>query len=75
MNQQSQKTYYKDIIEHPNRQFRPPFRFQNNTSCVFLMKKLELSGNQFKLKEITKLNHGGIHYLFENRQYLQTGVK
>ena len=38
--------YYNDIIEHPNRQIRLSFRFGNNSSCVFSLKKFELHGNQ-----------------------------
>ena len=31
--------HYNDIIEHPNRQLRLSFRFGNNNSCVFSLKK------------------------------------
>ena len=34
--------YYKDIIEHPNRQTRLLFQFRNNNSSVLSIKKLEL---------------------------------
>ena len=37
--------HYNDIIEHPNRQIRLSFRFENNSSCVFSLKKCELHGN------------------------------
>ena len=59
--------HYNDIIEHPNRQIRLSFRFGNNTSCVFSLKKFELHGNQFILTEIVNLNHHEIHHLYNNR--------
>ena len=62
--------YYNDIIEQPNRQIRISFRFGNNSSCVFSLKKFELHGNQFILIEITKLNHREIHHLLKNRYYV-----
>ena len=62
--------YYNDIIEHPNRQVRLSFRFVNNNSCVFSIKKFELNGNQFFLTEIVNLNHGEIHHLYKNRYYV-----
>ena len=37
--------YYNDILEHPNRQIRLSFRFGNNNSCVFSIKKFELHFN------------------------------
>ena len=37
--------YYNDINEHPNRQIRLSFRFGNNNSCVFSLKKFEIHGN------------------------------
>ena len=61
--------YYNDIIEHPNRQIRPSFRFGNNNSCVFPIKKFELHGNQFILTEIVNLNHRETHHLYKNRYY------
>ena len=62
--------YYNDIIEHPNRQIRLSFRFGNNNSCVFPLKKFELHGNQFILKKIVNLNHRGIHHFYKNRYYV-----
>ena len=59
-----------DIIEHPNRQIRLSFRFENNNSCVFSLKKFDLHGNQFILTEIVNLNHREIHHLFKNRYYV-----
>ena len=61
--------YYNDIIEHPNRQIRLSFRFVNNNSCVLLLKKFELHGNQFIRTEIFNLNHREIHHLEKNRYY------
>ena len=37
--------YYNDIVEHPNGKIRLSFRFGNNNSCVFSIKKFELLGN------------------------------
>ena len=62
--------YYNDIIDHPNRQSRLSFRFGNNNSCVFCLKKFELQGNQFILTEIVNLNHREIHHLYKNRYYV-----
>ena len=49
--------HYSDIIEHPNGQIRLSFRFGNNNSCVFSLKKFEIRGNQFILTEVVNLNH------------------
>ena len=62
--------YYNDIIEHPNRQIRLSFRFGNNNSCVFSLKKFELHGNQFILTEIVNPNHRESHHLYKNRYYV-----
>ena len=62
--------YYNDIIEHPNRQIRLSFRFGNNNSFVFSLKKFELHGNQFILTEVVNLNHREIHHLYKNRYYV-----
>ena len=59
--------YYNDVIEQPNRQIRLSFRFGNNNSCVFSLKKFELHGNQFILTETVKLNHRENHHLYKNR--------
>ena len=62
--------YYNDIIEHPNRQICLSFRFGNNNSCVFSLKKFELYGNQFILTEIVNLNHREFHHFYKNRYYV-----
>ena len=62
--------YYNDIIEHPKRQIRLSFRFGNNNSCIFSLKKFELHGNQLILTEIVSLNHREIHHLYTNRYYV-----
>ena len=62
--------YYKDIIEHPNRQIPLSFRFGNNYSCVFSVKMFELLGNQFFLTEIVNLSHREFHHLYKNRYYV-----
>ena len=62
--------HYNDIIEHTNRQIRSSFRFGNNNSCVFSLKKFELHGNQFFLTEIVNLNHREVHHLYKNRYYV-----
>ena len=59
--------YYNDTIEHPNRQIFLSFRFENNNSCVFSMKKFELHGNQVFLLEIVNLNRREIHHVYTNR--------
>ena len=63
--------YYNDIIEHPKRQVRLPFRFGNNNSCVFFLKKIELHDNQFIHTEIVNLNLREIHHLYKNRYYVE----
>ena len=67
--------YYNDIFEHPNRQIRLSFRFRNNNSCVFSLKKFELHGNQFIPTEIVNLNHREIHHLYKNRYYVANKCK
>ena len=58
---------YRDVIEHPKRQICLWFRFGNNISCVFSIKKIELHGNQFILTEIVNLNNREIQPLHKNR--------
>ena len=71
---QSQKTIsaqkFNDIIEHPNRQIRLAFRFENNNSCVLSIKKFELHGNHFNFTENVNLNDREIHHLYKNRYYV-----
>ena len=62
--------YSNDIFEHPTRQIRLSFRFGNNNSCVFFIKKFELQGNQIILTEMVLLNHREIHQLYRNRYYV-----
>ena len=62
--------YYNDLFEHPNRQIRLWFRFENNNSCVFSIKKFELHGNQYIPTKIVKVNHREIHHLYKNRYYV-----
>ena len=62
--------YYEKIIELPNRQIRLSFRFGNNNSGVFSIKKFEPDGNQFFLTEIVNVNHREIHHLYKNRWYV-----
>ena len=62
--------YYNDIIEHPISQIRISFRYGNNSSCVFSIKKFEPRGNQFILAELVNLNHREIHHLYKNRFYV-----
>ena len=59
--------YYNDIIEHPSRKIHLSFRFGNNNSCLFSLKKFEIHGNQFLLTEIVNLNHREIHHFYKNR--------
>ena len=68
--------YYNDIIEHPNRQIHLPFRFGNNNSCVFSIKKFELHGNRFILTEIVQLSHRENHHLqLPSSTFLSTNPK
>ena len=46
---------YNDIIEHPNRQHRLSFRFANNSSCVFSIKKFELQAINIFLQKLSTL--------------------
>ena len=62
--------HYNDIFDHPNRQIRLSFRFGNNNSCLFSLRKFELHGNQFFLTEIVNLNHRQIHHFCKNRYYV-----
>ena len=62
--------YYNDIIQHPNRQNCLSFRFGNNNSYVFSIKKFELHGNQFILTEIVNFNQREIHHLYKNRYHV-----
>ena len=62
--------HYNDIIEHPKRQFRLSFRFGNNNSCLFSLKKFELHGNQFIPTKIVNLNHREIHQFYKIRYYV-----
>ena len=62
--------YYNGIIEHPNRRIRLSYRFGNNNSRVFPLKKFELHGNQFILTEIVNLKHREIQHLYKNRYYV-----
>ena len=62
--------YFNDTNGHPKRQFRFLFRFGNNNSCVFSIKKLELHGNDFVLTQIVNPNPREIHHLYKNRYYL-----
>ena len=55
--------YYNDIIEHSNRQIRLSFRFGNNNSSVFSLKKVALHGDQFILTDIVNFNYREIHHL------------
>ena len=44
---------YKDIAEHLNRQIRSSFRFENNKTCVFSIKKFEQYGDQLILTKLS----------------------
>ena len=47
--------YYKDTIEHPNRQICLSFRFGNKKSCVFSIKKFELHAIKLILQKLSTL--------------------
>ena len=67
--------YYNDIIEHPNRQIPLSFRFGNNISCIFSIKKLELHGNQFIITEAVTLTIAKFTISTRIDITLQTSVK
>ena len=64
--------YYKDFLEHPERQISLSLPFGIN-SCVFSIKKFELHGNQFILTDFV-INHRLIHQLYKSDLTLETGV-
>ena len=47
--------YYNNIIEHPNRQIRLSFRFGNNNSYVFSLKKLNYTAINLLLQKLSTL--------------------
>ena len=47
--------YYKDIIEHPNRQIRLSLRFANNNSYVFSIKKMNYRAISLLLQNLSTL--------------------
>ena len=47
--------YYNDIIEHLNRQLRLSFRFGNNKSCVFSLKKLNYTAINLFIQKLSTL--------------------
>ena len=59
--------YCKDIIEHTKRQFFLWFRFENNNSFVFSIKKFELQGNHFLLPETVNLSRRKTRYFYKDR--------
>ena len=67
--------YYKDIIEHPNRQIRLSFRSGNNKSCVFSLKKFELHGNHLLLQKLSTLTIVKFTISTRTSNTLQTSVK
>ena len=48
---------YKDIDEHLNRQNRISFRFEENNTCVFSIKKFDYYDEQFILTEVVNLGY------------------
>ena len=61
---------YKDIAEHLNRQLRLSFRFGNNKTCVFSIKKFEHYGDQFFLSEVVNLGYREIKHLYKKRFFV-----
>ena len=61
---------YKDIDEHLNRKLRLSFRFEENKTCVFSVKKFEHYGNQFILTEVVNLSYREITHLYKNRFFV-----
>ena len=62
--------YYKDIVEHLNRQIRLSFRFEINKSCVFSIKKFEQYGDRFLLTEVVNLSYRETKHLYKNRFFV-----
>ena len=62
--------FYKDIVEHLNRQIRTSFRFEKNKTCVFSIKKFEHYGDQFILTEVVNLGYREIKHLYKNRFFV-----
>ena len=48
---------YRDIREHSNSQIRLHMRFEQNTKCVFSIKKLDIHKNHLILAETATINH------------------
>ena len=62
--------WYKDLVEHLNRQLRLSFRFEKNKTCVFSIKKFEHYGDQFILTEVVNLGYREIKHLYKNRFFV-----
>ena len=67
--------YYNDIIEHPNRQIRLPFRFGNNNSCVFSLKNLNYTVINLSLQKLSTLTIVKFTISTRTDITLQTSVK
>ena len=59
--------FYRDIVEHLNRQIRLSFRFDENKPWVFFIKRFERYGDQFILTEVVNLCYRTIKHLYKNR--------
>ena len=67
--------YYKDIIEHPNRQIRLSFRFGDNKVCVFPSKSLNYTVINLFLQKLSTVTI--VQFTISTRTdiTLQTSVK
>ena len=62
--------FYKDIVEHLNRQIRLSFRFEKNNTCVLSIKKFEHDDDQFILIDVVNLSYCEIKHLYKNRFFV-----
>ena len=62
--------YYKDIVEHLNRQTRLSFRFEKNETRVYSIKKFEHYGDQLILTEVVNLGYRELKHLYRNRFFV-----
>ena len=64
------RRFYKDIVEHLNRQNRLSFRFEKNKTCIFAIKKFEHYGDQFILTEVVNLGCREIKHFHKKRFFV-----
>ena len=62
--------FYKDLVEHLNRQTPLSFPFEKNKTCVFCIKKFERYGGRFILTDVVNLGYREIKHLYKNRFFV-----